>query len=177
MKKLYEALYQDSVDVELLKQIEENVYNVVKSDTITNLEVDIASLRYLTDRDSFLNAFFSTPVKDNNEEASTMVTFAEISDPNQLASQFSLTATELSEKVFDKENLHWSKAYELIDVVYEHTGVHLRESNNKYHVSMKKITRYSLKMVDLLKKVKDMKPYTIEIDGKQISYPIEDKDD
>lgn len=33
-EKLYEALYQDSVDIEFLKQIEETVYNVVKSDAI-----------------------------------------------------------------------------------------------------------------------------------------------
>ncbi|TKJ05506.1 SIR2 family protein, partial [Bacillus cereus] len=32
-EQLYEALYQDSVDIEFLKQIEETVYNVVKSDT------------------------------------------------------------------------------------------------------------------------------------------------
>ncbi len=37
--KLYEALYQDSVDIEFLKEIEEIVYNVVKSDTITILEL------------------------------------------------------------------------------------------------------------------------------------------
>lgn len=173
-EKLYEALYQDSVDVEFLKQIEETVYNVVKSDSITNLEVDIASLRYLTEGDNFLNSFTHAPPGGNNEVAATMVTFAHINEANQLASQFSLTATELSEKVFDKEGIFWSYGYRLIEIISKNTGVDLRKSNNKYHVSMNGISRFSLDMVDLLKKVKDVEPYTFEIDGKQISHPIED---
>src|SRR5690606_9399029 len=67
-EKLYEALYQDSVDIEFLKQIEETVYNVVKSDTITNLEVDIASLRNFTDRESLLGAF-TMPSGDSEQIA------------------------------------------------------------------------------------------------------------
>ncbi|WP_096155710.1 hypothetical protein [Bacillus sp. FJAT-45066] len=89
-------MYQDSVDIELLKQIEETVYNVVKSDTITNLEVDIASLHYLTDRESFLSTI-TTPTAVNEIAATrTLVTFADIQDPDQLAAQFTLSATELS---------------------------------------------------------------------------------
>lgn len=176
-EKFYEALYQDSVDVEFLKQIEETVYNVVKSDSITNLEVDIASLGYLTDRDILLNSFTSEQPEVIGEEVATMVTFAHISDPNQLASQFTLTATNLSEKVFDIKRYFWKNAYNLIEVIYTQTGVNLRASNNKYHVFMNGVSRYSLDMVNLLKKVKDMKPYTIEIDGKQISHPIEDEED
>lgn len=172
-EKLYEALYQDSMDIEFLKQVEETVYNVVKSDTITNLEVDIASLRYLTDRDSFFNLFAPAPLEANDQEAASMVTFAHINDPNQLASQFTLTATQLSERVFDIKNHHWSHAYRLIEDIHKKTGVDLRANNNKYHVEMNGISRYSIDMVDLLQKVKDIKPCTIEIDNKEIPYPIE----
>src|SRR5699024_6634276 len=49
-RKLYEALYQDSLAIDFLQRIEETVYNVVKSDSITNLEVDLASIATLTDR-------------------------------------------------------------------------------------------------------------------------------
>ncbi|MEC1261274.1 SIR2 family protein [Bacillus swezeyi] len=165
-EKLYEALYQDSVDIELLKQIEETVYNVVKSDSIKNLEVDIASLRYLTDRESFLDLFTSSTVDGN-----TLVTFADIQDPNQLAVQYTLTATELCKRVYDGERSYWSHAYDLIRDISINTGVDLRASNNIYHVYMNGISRYSMNMVHLLKKVKDMEPYVIKIDEREIAYP------
>jgi|GEM_PF-1865057 len=174
--KLYEALYQDSVDIEFLKQIEETVYNVVKSDTITNLEVDIASLRYFTDRDSLLGAFTMPSVSDEQAATRTLVTFADIQDPNQLAAQFTLSATELSERVFEQEDSFWSYAYDLITDVRIQTGVNLRASNNIYHVRMNGISRFSMNMVQLLKKVKNMDPYVINIDGREISYPPEDND-
>lgn len=173
-EKLYEALYQDSIDIEFLKQIEETVYNVVKSDTITNLEVDIASLRNFTDRESLLGAFTMPP--NDNEQATprTLVTFADIQDPNQLAAQFTLSATELCRRVYDYEKSYWSYAYDLINDINDKVGVNLRKSNNKYHVDMNGISRYSMNMVHLLKKVKDMEPYVITIDGQEFSYPPEE---
>lgn len=46
--KLYKSLYQETIDINYLQQIEETIYNVIKSDSITNLEVDIASLHNIT---------------------------------------------------------------------------------------------------------------------------------
>nr|WP_054549552.1 SIR2 family protein [Lysinibacillus sphaericus] len=172
-ERLYDALYQDSVDIEFLKQIEETFYNVVKSDTITNLEVDIASLHYLTDRESLLSTI-TTPTVDSEVAATrTLFTFADIQDPNQLATQFTLTATELCRRVYDGQKSYWSYAYDLINVIYRQTGVDLRASNNNYHVDMNGVSRYSIQMVDLLKKVKNVEPYTISIDNNIINYPIE----
>ncbi|MCY9255677.1 SIR2 family protein [Bacillus velezensis] len=173
-EKLYKALYQDSVDIGILKQIEETVYNVVKSDSITNLEVDIVSLRYLTDRELLLNSFTSssTNVEKDNKK---LFTFVDIQDPNQLAAQFTLTATELCKRVYDGERSHWHHAYELIYIVSKNTGVNLRGSNNMYHVNMNQVTRFSMNMVHLLKKVKNMEPYEINIDGKVIAFPPAEK--
>ena len=170
-EKLYEALYQDSVDIEFLKKIQETVYNVIKSDTITNLEVDIASLHYLTDRENFLNPF--TIQTENVEICDTtkLVTFANIQDPNQLAAQYTLTPTELSKRVYDVDRKHWSHVYRLIDKVYEQTGIDLRSNNNNYHVNMNKISRFSMDMVHLLKKVRNIEPYVINVDGREIVYP------
>jgi SIR2-like domain len=169
--KLYGTLYQDSIDIQFLKQIEETVYNVVKSDTITNLEVDIASLRYLTDRESFLKSFTSSTTNDETAAARTLVTFADIQDPNQLAVQYTLTATELCTRVYNGERDYWSYAYDLIRIVHDQTGIDLRASNNIYHVNMNKISRFSMNMVHLLKKVKDMEPYVVTIDDHEIAYP------
>lgn len=173
-EKLYEALYQDSLDIELLKQIEETVYNVVKSDTITNLEVDIASLRYLTDRESFLSTLTTPSADDEVAAARTFVTFADIQDPDQLAAQFTLSATELCKRVYDGQRTHWSHGYDLIRDVSIKTGVKLRESNNIYHVNMNGVSRFSMNMVHLLKKVKNMEAYKITINNQEIYYPNED---
>lgn len=173
--KLYEALYQDSVDIEVLKQIEETVYNVVKSDTITNLEVDIASLRYLTDRESFLSSITTASADGEVAATRTLVTFADIQDPNQLAAQFTLSPTELCRRVYDDQLSYWSHAYDLIGDVIAQTGVNLRASNNIYHVYMNGVSRFSMNMVHLLKKVKDMEPYTITINNREIHYPSNDE--
>ncbi len=37
---------------------------------------------------------------------------------------------------------------------------------------MNGVSRYSIDMVNLLIKVKDMEPYVININGQEISYPI-----
>lgn len=173
-EKLYEALYQDSVDIELLKQIEETVYNVVKSDTITNLEVDIASLHYLTDRESFLSTITTPSADEEVAAAKTLVTFADIQDPNQLAAQFTLSATDLCRRVYDGQRSHWSHAYDLIRRVSIQTGINLRASNNIYYVNMNGISRFSINMVHLLKKVKDMEPYTITINNQEIQGLLEE---
>jgi len=41
---------------------------------------------------------------------------------------------------------------------------------------MNGVSRYSMDMVNLLKKAKDMEPYVINIDGREISYPPEQND-
>lgn len=172
-ERLYEALYQDSIDIESLKQIEETVYNVVKSDSITNLEVDIASLRYLTDREKFFKSLITSAEAATSYESS-LVTFAEITDPNQLALQYSLTATELSSRVFNIPNYNWYHGYALIKRVENQIGVDLRGNNNEYHVYMNGVTRFSLQTVDLLQKVLNNDPYTIIVNEKEYSYPPEE---
>lgn len=168
-EKLYEALYQDSVDIEALRQLEDTIYNVVKSDTITNLEVDIASLKYLTDRESFMEHFTNSSLEELGQ--SSFLSFATINDPNQLALLFSLTATELTKRVFENERSYWSHGYALIEEIRIQTGVNLRDTNNDFHVSMRGVSRYSIKMVDLLKKIKNNEPYNFECENRVISYP------
>ncbi|WP_413286808.1 SIR2 family protein [Bacillus mojavensis] len=170
-EKLYKALYQDSVDIGILKEIEETVYNVVKSDSITNLEVDIVSLKRLTDRDSLLE-FFTSPATNEERDDKKLLTFADIQDPAQLVAQYPLSATELSRRVFDEEHINWHHAYKLIEVVKNNTDIDLRASDNRYHVHINKVSCYSMEMVQLLKKVKNKEPFEIHLNDKEgISFP------
>ncbi|MFV8805593.1 SIR2 family protein [Aerococcus urinaeequi] len=172
--KLYKSLYQETIDINYLQQIEETIYNVIKSDSITNLEVDIASLHNLTNSETLLKNL-AQPSGSNEIESGkhNLFTFSKVSDPNELAIRFPLKATQLSEKVFKRPNYNWHYAYTLIDKIYNQTGIHLRKSNNRYHINMSGFSRYSNEMVDLLIKVKNNKPYAIKSeDGNNIAvYP------
>ncbi|NHN34699.1 SIR2 family protein [Paenibacillus agricola] len=175
-EKIYEALYQDSVDIELLKQFEETVYNVVKSDTITNLEVDIASLRGLADRTQFIREFIHSAQPIEKPVGRTLITLAHITDPNQLATQWPMTPTDLSQRLRPIERGYrrqqaWYYGFSLIQQVKRQTGIDMKATNNDYHVSMNGVPRYSLKMVELLTDVMNNNPYTISINGKEYSYP------
>lgn len=174
--KLYKKLYQDSVDIELLKEFEETVYNVIKSDTITDLKVDIASLHYLTDRKKLLDILTDSPVEDLNEDSqsqSQFLTIAKISNPEEMATRYPLTATNLSSEVFNIEKYSWQHAYKLLEEIKAKTGVNLRSNNNKYHLQLEgKSPNYSKDMVNLLKKVKNSEPFIIELsDGKTVHWP------
>ena len=176
--ELYKALYQDSVDISTLKLIEETFYNVVKSDTIIDLEVDIASLHYLTDREKLLKIFTKSSTQEIEEgNKAQFITLASITDPNELAVRFPLTATELSSHVFGKEKYHWSHAYKLIDSIATKTNVNLRDSNNNYHVNIPGgVTRYSMDMVKLLKKDKNSEPFKIQLNNDEICWKPEEDD-
>lgn len=173
--ELFNCLYQDSLDIDWLQKLEKTVYNVVKSDSITNLEVDIASITDFTDREALLKSLTqntATSQSSGDEHgASVLPTFVHISDPEQLASGWPLTATELSQRVYEDNTSKWHKAYQLINDVEVKTGVKLRESNNDYYVNLSGTSRFSLAMVELLKKVKDIEPFSIEINGRTLSYP------
>ncbi|HDH6937683.1 TPA: SIR2 family protein, partial [Staphylococcus aureus] len=134
--ELFSSLYQESVDVNLLKDFEAAVYNVVKSESITNMKVDIASLRYLTDSKNVLHTFTHNSINSNSSTSQSLLSFALINEANQLATQYIYTATELSKKVFEDENAHWTKAYKLFDIIEEEFGFNLRKSNNDYHIEL-----------------------------------------
>lgn len=164
--ELFSSLYQESVDVNLLKDFEAAVYNVVKSESITNMKVDIASLRYLTDSKNVLHTFTHNSINSNSSTSQSLLSFALINEANQLATQYIYTATELSKKVFEDENAHWTKAYKLFDIIEEEFGFNLRKSNNDYHIELNKINRYTDEAISLLKKVKNNEYYGIKMKGK-----------
>lgn len=166
---LYNALYQNSVDINLLKDFEAAVYNVVKSESITDMKVDIASLRYLTESSNVLRTFTHSPLSDDPNKSKSLLSFALINEANQLATQYDYTATELSQKIFSDKNAHWSKAYKLFDQIEKKWGINLRKSNNTYHIELKGISRYTENAVELLKKVKNKEEYVIEFNGRSYS--------
>lgn len=162
-ENLFNALYQDSIDVNLLKDFEAAVYNVVKSESITDMKVDIASLRYLTESSNVLRAFTHNPQSDDPNETKSLLSFALINEANQLATQYNYTATELSQRVFNDENVHWTKAYKLFKQIEKKFGFNLRKGNNIYHIELNGISRYTESAVELLKKVKKNEEYEIEL--------------
>lgn len=141
---LYKAIYQDTVDVDALKVMEHTVYDIVKSASITNLKVDVANIEYMDHPKEFLNIL----TKKN-----AFVKLAAMTDPEQLASIYVYTPTQIAKKVMGNSG-NWQSLYRLIDDTEEQIGVNIRKTNNVYHVDLTGVSRFSEKAVGLLEKIR-----------------------
>ncbi|MCV3330482.1 SIR2 family protein [Pediococcus pentosaceus] len=140
---LFETLKQDSVDVDALRTIEHTIYDIVKSSSITKLNVDVANIEYMRNSKDFLNIL---------SKKNAFINISKISDPEQLASIFILRPSEVAERVFGR-NGNWQRLNQLIDNSSKKIGGNIRKGNNQYHVELSGVTLYSEKAVSLLKRL------------------------
>lgn len=166
-QKVYESLYQPSlVELSELRDLQENIYNIVKSKTISNLEVDMVSIQAMNTVEK-LEEFIGINSKiQEDSKHSTFLGLATITDPEQFLSRFPLRLSEVAEKLGYG---YWYHANVLIKKVEEKHHIDLKASNNNYHVDMgvsgQSQHRYSKAMVKLLESVRDGKDYTLDIDS------------
>ncbi|HFU6520738.1 TPA: SIR2 family protein [Enterococcus hirae] len=164
-EEIYESLYQPSiVELNELRDLQENIYNIVKSKTISNLEVDMVSIRSVNTLEK-IEEFIginSTVQEDTNH--STFLGLATITDPEQFLARFPLRLSEVAEKLGYN---NWYHANVLIKQIEKEKHVDLKATNNNYHVDMgakeQHQHRYSSEMVDLLFLVKENKDYTLNL--------------
>ncbi|MBV1057290.1 hypothetical protein J0N09_13540, partial [Listeria monocytogenes] len=165
-EKVYEALYQPSlVELSELRDLQENVYNIVKSKTVSNLEVDMVSIQQMNTIEKieeFIGINNQIPV---GKHRGTFIGLATITDPEQFLSRFPLNLSEVAEKLGYG---YWYGANMLIKKIEEDRGVDLKATNNIYHVDMggpkQSHHRYSGAMVELLQLVKEEKEYTLNLE-------------
>ncbi|OIM23890.1 hypothetical protein ATX61_09850 [Oenococcus oeni] len=150
---LFEALHQESIDVSALKTLQDTIYQIVKSASITKLNVDIANINYLKQPEDFLKLLSKKDV---------LLNLAKMADLDQVAAVFVLTPTDLAKKVLGPAAT-WYQIYQLIDKLSDQEGFNIRNSNNPYHMEITHVQRYSEKAVKLLSDFKDGQPVKIEI--------------
>lgn len=154
-KELYAALYQDSININSLKSIENTMYNLVKTSSITNLEVDVANVNFIEEPKNLLELMTRKDLFFN---------MSQITDANLASLNYPYTPTLLSKEVFEDENSTWQEVYKLIYKIEKDNNIKLRETNSRYHIVISgNIHRYSGEMLSLLKKEVNGEDYNIEI--------------
>lgn len=150
--ELFEVLHQETVDVDALKTLQHTIYQIVKSSSITKLDIDVANIDYLKNPDEFLQLLTKKDV---------FLNLAQMADPDQLAATFVLTPTQLAKAVFGSEG-NWQMVNRFIDEVATQIGLNIRKNNNPYHVNLSGTSRYSTAAVDLLKTLRDGKTVVLD---------------
>lgn len=103
-------------------------------------------------------------IASQNDELPSLLGISSISNPNQ---SHPLTISQVATRLGFS---HWMGANKLVNKIKEDKGIDLRSTDNAYHCKIKtgarkaSLTRkWSLKSVDLLKKVMDGEDYEVEI--------------
>ena len=138
-KNLFTYISQNSIDVGVLKTVNKTIDNIIKSSSITNLEVDVASINYLKNPQMFLSLL---------QKPDMMLSLSTLKSANQLASEFPFTPTELAKKTHYS---NWQLLYKDIDAISKKYSVDIRGTNNQFHASISGgINRYSKVALKLL---------------------------
>lgn len=160
-ENLFTAISQNSIDINVLKTVNRTIDNIIKSSSITNLEVDVASIDYLKDPQMFLSLL---------QKPDMMLSLSTLKSANQLASEFSFTPTKLAEAAHYS---NWQFLYRDIDAISKDYKVDIRKTNNQFHTSISGgINRYSKVALELLldyQKEKPLKKYFDKNKWKRLS--------
>lgn len=175
-ERLYESLYQHSAaSLDDLRELQSNVYNIVKSKTITRLEVDMIKIRSFIDESALARLIgFREPEEAELVPQATMALLGvgTIVDAEQLMTIYPMRISQIAERL---GVTNWYYVDQLIKRVTIETGFNLKDSNNKYHINVgigQCEHRYSLDAVDLFKRVLDNEEYSVIIDnGQEVKSP------
>lgn len=164
-EELFENLNQKDVsDISALKILEEKVYNIIKSKSITDLEVDLITMSRVEDENSLANML---GIKSHDEEETqstieqTILGLGTISDPEQLKATYPYRLSDLGTKLGFSS---WHKVNKALVKIEEETGVSIKDSSNRYHVDLGVVSplhRYSKEAFTLVSKVINGEEYEV----------------
>ncbi|WP_374963261.1 SIR2 family protein [Lysinibacillus sp. RS5] len=166
----------DLSSIDALRVFEERVFNIVKSKSISQLEVDFLTIQRIGNEEKLAELL---GIKNNDKTepmghgAVSLLGLGIVSEPETIKVQYCLTLTDVAKAL---GFTYWYPANELINKVYEETGVNIKESSNNYHVDLgikeKQVQhRYSKDAVALLKLVRDDENYFVYDEAKTKIYP------
>lgn len=174
--ELFQVLYQGSVaSVNVLNNLQNNIYNIVKSKTISNLEVDLLILKKLSDENELIKLLgldkTNEDVKNDTDTSLPMIGFGHITDPEYLLTRYPLRISDVSENL---GYTHWYYADKLIKQIEMETGINIKNTNNKYHIDVgvkSSQHRYSVDAISLLERVLKGKSYYVYDENNIKVYP------
>lgn len=177
-EKLYESLYQDTaMDINILRDLQNNIYNIVKSKTITNLEVDMVNIQHITSEEDLARLIgLQVDNKDDagREDKIKLMGIGTITDPEKIMAMFPMRISQLADKLGLS---YWYLVDKAIKQIQLDTGFNLKESNNIYHINIginQAEHRYSLEAINLIKDVLNQESYTVIVDDKGTEIQVEE---
>jgi hypothetical protein len=166
-EKLFESLYQDSAtSVDVLRDLQGKIYNIVKSRSISELEVDLVAIKNISDEKTLASmiGFKSGGTNATGESQSvTLLGVGTISEPEQIKARYPFRLSDVAQRLGFNA---WNYANQLIDKIAKETGVNIKESSNRYHIDVGVMPsqpqhRYSIEAVELLHQVQEIDDYYV----------------
>lgn len=168
-ERIFESLYQPSrTPMDALREFQNNVYNIIKSKTITDLEVDMVNIQNLKDESVLARSIGFKPIEEESEgteERFTLLGVGTIADAEQLMTRFPMRISQVAERVGLS---NWNYVDQLIKQVARETGFKMKESNNDYHIDIgikQSEHRYSMDAVRLFEKMIKKENYFLVVNG------------
>lgn len=172
--ELFKTLYQgSSVEVDELLKLQDTVYNIIKSKTITNLEVDAISFKDIWTENNIIDKLGLKDVigksdTGNFSSEKTFLNLSVINDPEQVLTEYPYRISDIASKIGDD---HWYRANKVISEIEDKYNIEIKSSNNVYHidVGVKACNhRYSNRLLELVKKYisgEDIKDLLVQSEG------------
>lgn len=156
--ELFKTLYQgSSVEIDELLNLQDTIYNIVKSKTITNLEVDAISFKDVWTENNIIDSLglkeiIGKPDTSNIDGKETFLNLSIINDPEQVLTEYPYRISDIATKIGDD---HWYRANKIINEIESKHNIEIKSSNNIYHLDVGvngSNHRYSNKLLDLITK-------------------------
>ncbi|MCK6075379.1 SIR2 family protein [Paenibacillus silvae] len=174
-ERLFESLNQPSnMEMDMLRNLQNNIYNIVKSKSITDLEVDLLAVKNINDAESlakmlgFKNANESSQPLPGDRVA--LLGVGTISDPEQLKAMFPMRISQVAERLGLSS---WYHVDQMMKKINAETGINIKESTNRYHIDIginQAEHRYSIDSVTLFQRILDNHEYYV-YDGQEKVHP------
>jgi len=171
--RLFESLnYSDVSSVNALRSLEDKIYNIIKSKSITELKVDYLALERIENEEKLAEMIGVQNVALNGTEV-TVIGLGTLSDPEQIKTRYPFRISDVAEMLGYSG---WYNANKLLNIIKDETGVDIKKTGNRYHIDMSTIDsqpfhRYSIDTVRLLERVRDNEVYYVYDETNTIVHP------
>ncbi|MRC15528.1 hypothetical protein GH866_07910 [Bacillus thuringiensis] len=176
-EELFKNLDQGDVSsVNALQNLEDKVYNIVKSKSISDLKVDYLTMSHIEDEEALARVmgFQRTDDPEQSEVRSvSVIGVGVMSDPEQIKLRFPFRLSDIAKQL---ELTHYNYVSQLIDKVKRQTDVNIKGTSNRYHFDVSVVEnqpqhRYSADAVELLKKVLNGERYSVYDESNNLVSP------
>lgn len=135
--RVFESLYQNTTTpMDALRDLQNNVYNIIKSKSISDLEVDMVNIHNFTDERALARSIGFKPVEDNTQDKDEKISLlgvGTIADAEQLMTIYPMRISQVAEKLGLS---YWYYVDQLIKRISNETGFNLKDTNNRYHINI-----------------------------------------